>query len=174
MSAAQATGVCNAALPLDLQQRVKNELPSWKIQDSGSLTENAKARWRSEKPLACPGVAVGHFKSPVRLSYAVLLVPLKSPDSAYRFIVFTSLDRKQGDDLTVVDFTVVESSDAPGAANDFIRTVPIAKIFSADWRRKHKVAKPEGILFVDAGLDEYEADVYFWAEGKYHHEPIDD
>lgn len=70
--------------------------------------------------------------------------------------------------------TVLESSDTPGAANGFVRTVALTKVFSADWGRKLNVAEPDGILFVDAGTDEYQADVYFWSEGKYHHEPVDD
>jgi len=169
MADVRATIACNVTtLPVELQQRVKAEFPSWKIQDSGNLTENAKARWRAEKPLACPGIAVGYFESPTHLSYAVLLVPLRNPDSAYRFLVFTPKNEEQG------NLIVVESSDAPGAANGFVRKVPITKVFNAEWRRKLNVGGPEGILFVDAGLDEYEADVYFWSEGKYHHEPIDD
>jgi hypothetical protein len=169
MSTARATIACNfAALPSELQQRLKTDFPSWKIQDSGNLTENAKARWQAEKPVACPGIAVGHFESPTHLSYAVLLVPLRNPESAYRFLVFTPKNEAQG------DLTVVESSDAPSAANGFVRTVPLTKVFNADWRRKLNAGGSEGILFVDAGLDEYEADVYFWSEGKYHHEPIDD
>ena len=169
MSAARATIVCDlAAFPLELQQRVKTEFPSWKIQDSRNLTENAKARWQAEKPLACPGIAAGHFESLTRLSYAVLLVPLTNPNSAYRLLVFTTTNEEQG------ALTVVERSDLPGAANGFVRTVPITKVFNADWRRKLNVGGPEGILFVDAGLDEYETDVYFWSEGKYRHEPIED
>jgi|SRR5579862_322702 len=169
MSAANAMSACNlTALPLELQKRLKSEFSSWKIQDTANLTENAKERWQSERPLACPGIAVGKFESPTRISYALLLVPLSNPNSAYRFLVFTPNKEAQG------GLTVVESSDGPGAANGFVRTVALTKVFSADWRRKLNVAGPEGILFVDAGLDEYEADVYFWAEGKYHHEPIDD
>jgi hypothetical protein len=81
--------------------------------------------------------------------------------------VFTPNKEAQG------GLTVVESSDAPGAANGFVRAVALSKVFSADWRRKLNVAGPEGILFVDAEPDEYEADIYFRSEGKYHHEPID-
>ena len=63
--------------------------------------------------------------------------------------------------------TILETSDASGATDGFVRTVALTKVFSADWSRKLNVAGPEGILFVDAGTDEYEADVYFRSEGKY-------
>src|SRR5689334_1956117 len=169
MSAAHAMSACNlTALPLELQKRLKSEFSSWKIQDTANLTENAKERWQSEKPLACPGIAVGKFESQTRTSYALLLVPLSNPDSAYRFLVFTPNNGAQG------GLTTVESSDAPGAANGFVRAVALTKVFSADWRQKRNVAGPQGILFVDAAPDEYEADVYFWSAGRYRHEPIDD
>ena len=169
VSLGHGTSTCDlTALPVQLQQRLKAEFSSWKIQDAESLTKNAKERWQSEKPLACPGIAIGNFASPTRTSYALLLVPLSNPDSAYRFLVFTPNKEAQS------DLTIIESSDAPGAANGFVRSVALSKMFSADWSRKLNVAEPEGILFIDAGPDEYEADVYFWSEGKYHHEPIDD
>lgn len=169
MSSAHATSACNlTALPLELQQRLKTEFSSWKIQDAGDLKGNAKDRWQSEKPLSCPGIAIGKFESATRISYALLLVLLSSPDSAYRFLVFTPKTEAQG------GLIILESSDAPGAANGFVRTIALTKVFSADWKRKPNVAGPDGILFVDAGTDQYEADVYFWSGGKYHHEPIDD
>lgn len=50
MSSAHATSACNlTALPLELQQRLKTEFSSWKIQDAGDLKGNAKDRWQSEK-----------------------------------------------------------------------------------------------------------------------------
>jgi hypothetical protein len=166
---AHATSACNlTTLPVELQKRLKTNFSSWQIQDTANLTKNAKERWQSERPLACPGIAIGKFESPTRTSYALLLVPLSKPDSASRFLVFTPDNEVQG------GLTIVESFDGPGAANGFVRTVALNKVFSADWRRKLNVGGPEAILFVDAGLDEYEADVYFWSEGKYHHEPLDD
>src|ERR1700730_2817547 len=68
-------------LPAEFQVHLKTDFASWKIQHSSSLSSQAKARWQGEKPLACPGVAVGEFKSN-QISYAVLLVPVGSPDSS--------------------------------------------------------------------------------------------
>jgi len=140
------------------------------VEDSGRCEPHGK-RQRTlavRKTAGVPWYRRWQVESPTRISYALLLVPLSSPNNAYRFLVFTPNNEAQS------GLTVVESSDGPGAANGFVRTVALTKVFSADWRRKLNVAGPEGILFVDAGLDEYEADVYFWSEGKYHHEPIDD
>lgn len=169
MPSAHAISACDlTALPIELQQRLKTEFSSWKIQDASSLTKNARERWQSEKPLACPGIAIGNFENPTRTSYALLLVPLRNSDAAYRFVAFTPNKEAHG------DITIIESFDGPGAANGFICRVFLTQMFNADWRRKLKVVGPDGILFVDAGINEYEADVYFWSDGKYHHEPIDD
>jgi len=165
MSATHAASACNlTALPLELQERLKTQFSSWKIQDSANLTESAKELWQSEKPLACPGIATGKFESPTLISYALLLVPLRNPHSAYRFLVFTPKNGAQA------GLTIVEGADAPGAGN-FVRTVALTKVLSATSRRKLNAAGPEGILFVYAPGDESEADVYFWAEGKYHSLP---
>jgi hypothetical protein len=68
----------------------------------------------------------------------------------------------------------VDQRDKGGAANYFIHRVPIAKAFSAEWVRKLKVAAQDGVKSVDAAENEYGVDVYFWADGQYRHEPIDD
>src|SRR6201999_4366610 len=76
------------SLPDEFQVRLKTEYASWKIQDFSDLGVRARARWQGEKPLECPGVAVGEFKTS-QLSFAVLLVPIEKPDAAYRLVIFT-------------------------------------------------------------------------------------
>jgi hypothetical protein len=101
ISTVHATGACNVtALPLELQGQLKTKFSSWRVQDTANLKENTKQRWQSEKPLACPGIAIGRFEDPTRISYALLLVPLSNPDSAYRLLVFTPND-KALDSVTV-------------------------------------------------------------------------
>jgi len=67
----------------------------------------------------------------------------------------------------------VEKSDDPGASNFFIRGARIGKFFSEDPKRKFHVDATEAILMVDAGEQEYEADVYFWSNSRYRREPVD-
>jgi len=156
------------ALPVELQNRLKREFATWKIQEAPNLRARAKGRWGDQKPLDCPGIAVGRFEGADN-SYAVLLVPTDNPDTAYKLLVFTPDASKPADTLKSV-----EQWDKGGASNYFLHQIKIKDFFSPEWVRKLHVKTKDGILFVDAGETEYEADIYFWADGRYRHEPIDE
>ena len=51
------------SLPTDIQNHLKGEFGSWKVQEPAELSPHAHERWESEKPLACPGIAVGKFEN---------------------------------------------------------------------------------------------------------------
>lgn len=161
------------SLPDELQARLRTDYPSWRIQDFPNLSAKAKARWKSERRNPgqmepdCPGIAVGDFKTD-QLSFAVLLVPIEKPNAAYRLVIFTLSGSAAPGSLETAD-----QWDDGGSANYFIRCVPIAKVFSAEWRRKLKVTAKDGVMSVEAAENEYGVDVYFWANGQYRHEPID-
>jgi hypothetical protein len=179
-------GICPAAfankvrpctlesLPDELQVRLKTEYTSWKIQDVPSLSVKANARWQSERRTpgqteqSCPGIAVGEFKTD-QLSFAVLLVPIEKPDAAYRLVIFTSSGSAAPGSLETAD-----QWDNGGAAGYYIRPVHIAIVFSSEWVRKLKVAAKDGVMSVEVAENEYGVDIYFWSNGQYRHEPIDD
>jgi len=156
------------ALPLQLQNRLKREFTTWEIQEVANLHPRAKGRWGDQKPLECPGIAVGRFEG-VDNTYAVLLVPANKPDAAYKLLVFNPGAGKPADTLRIV-----EQWDKGSAGNYFIHRIKIKDFFSPEWVRKLHANARDGILFVDAGEKEYEADIYFWADGHYRHEPIDE
>jgi hypothetical protein len=158
-----------ASLPSDIQDRLKADFGSWKIQEPGSLSEHARKTWEGKKPRACPGVAMGLFQNAKTPSYAVLLVPADHPDMGYRFLVF---NRKVGQPSFEV--TVVEKSDDLGASNYFIRKAPISNFFNEDSKRKFQVQAADVILMVDSAEQEYEADIYFWSNGRFRQQPVDD
>ncbi len=161
--------VCTLTLlPTEMQRLIQINYSSWRLQDVSNLSANAKERWQSEKPLDCPGIAVGQFENMNQKSYAVLLVPANKPDTGYRLLVFTPNESHSPE-----AFRVVDQSDKIGASNFFVHQIQIAKVFSSEWVKKLRVATKDGILFVDAGISEYEADVYYWAGDKYRYEAID-
>ena len=112
---------------------------------------------------------MGLFQGVETPSYAVLLVPVDHPDAGYRFLVFS---RKTGQPS--YEATVVEHSDDHGASNYFIRKVPISKFFGEESKRKFQVQASEAIVMTDSAEQEYEADIYFWSDGRYRQEPADD
>jgi hypothetical protein len=165
----ESPAICKmGSLPSDVQSRLKDEFSSWKVQNPTDLSPRARERWKSEKPLECPGIAVGRFENDKTPSYAVLLVPRGHSDSGYKLAVFSP---KTG--LPSYEMMAVEQSGKSGAANFFIHTIPISKFFDEQSRKKFQVSTIEGILLADAAEKEYETDVYFWSNGSFQHQPID-
>lgn len=163
----ERTAVCNPeSLPREVRSRLKLQFASWKIQEPEALSPSARGRWESEKPQRCPGIAIGLFERDKTISYSVLVVSQARPDTSYKFIVFSP----KGDSY---ESHVLDQSDDSGAGNLFIRTVEISKFFGEPSKRKFHVQAPEGILFLDSGGNEYEADIYFWDGNKYQHNPVD-
>jgi hypothetical protein len=165
----QSPALCKVeSLPSDIQNRLKEEYGSWKIQEPTDLSQHARERWESEKPLECPGIAVGHFESAKTPSYAILLVPTGHADRGYRFLVFS---QKAGD--ARYEARVIDKLEQNGASNYFIHGTPISKFFDAPSRKKFQAHTVDGILLVDSAENEYGVEVYFWSGGRYRHEPID-
>jgi hypothetical protein len=159
---------CGAeSLPSEIQTRLKTEFTSWKIEDPDGLSIYTKQRWKSEKPLACPGIPTGHFDDSDIPSYAILIVPKVNPQSAYKFLIFTQVSREQSYESQILD------SGEAGADNFFIHAVRLSKFFDERSRLKFHAHSQEGILLVDAAENEYEVEVYFRADRTYRHQPID-
>jgi hypothetical protein len=156
------------SLPSDIQNQLKLDFGSWKIQQSEDLSKHARMTRGAKPGSTCAGVAVGLFESANRTSYAILLVPIDRPDSGYRFLVF---DRKP--EQPAYKTTLVEHSGEFGASNHFIRKIPISEFFNEKSKGKFQVQATEGILMVDSSDQEYEADVFFWSKGRFQHQPVD-
>ncbi|MGA2156111.1 MAG: hypothetical protein ABSH37_17005 [Bryobacteraceae bacterium] len=101
------------------------------------------------------------------LAYAVLLVPVEHPNTANRLVIFA------GRPGLPYQERVVEQWDGGGAGTYFIRKLAIRQVFSTEWIRRLHVAATDGVLLVDSGTAEYGAEVYFWADHDYKHEPVD-
>ena len=165
----QSPTLCKVgSLPSDIQDRLKEEYGSWKIQEPANLSPRAHERWESEKPQECPGIAVGHFESAKTLSYAILVVPTGHADAGYRFLVFSQKAGRPG-----YEARLVEKFDEKGAANYFIHRTPISRFFDEPSRKKFQAHTVDGILLLDSAESEYGVEVYFWSGGRYRHEPID-
>lgn len=159
---------CSAkVLPATIQSRIKADFGSWKVQESQDLSSSARGRWVSMKPLGCPGITAGQFESTDE-TYVVLLVPSAHSDTAYRLVAFSRV----GDGP--YRGSVIEEWDGGGSSNFFVHKIQIKDYLSESWRRKLRVSATEGFLFADAGTAEYEIDVYFWSNGKYRHEFVDE
>ncbi len=167
--AAEGSAPCNlGSIPSDIQNHLKTDFRSWKVQEPQDLSQYTRKTWAGKKPPACPGIAAGLFRGVKTSSYALLLVPIDHPDAGYKLLVFSP---KTG--LSSCETTVVEQSNDHGASNYFIRKVSVSEFFSEESKRKFQVEAADCILMVDSAEKEYETDVYFWSNGRFRREPVD-
>ena len=156
-------------LPLDIRNQISTEFPSWRIQEPSDLNPIARGIWKdSARAGDCPGIAVGQFDSGAAPTYAVLLVSTNHPKTGNRFLIFARTASQSSHELRLV-----ERDETAEAGNFFIRTIQLGEFFNQQWIEKLGSAAKAGILFLDAGEQEYEADVYYWAQGRYQHESVD-
>jgi len=166
---AEGNGVCKLeSLPQEIRNRLTMEFASWKVQVPETLSPHAHERWESEKPQQCPGIAIGQFEKDKTISYGVLLTHQGRADANYKFLVFSPKGVTPSFEMRVLD-----QSDDGGGSNLFIRGVGIGKFFSESLKKKFQVQAREGILLVDSGENEYEADIYFWVSDAYQRQPVD-
>lgn len=156
------------SLPLDIQVSLKKNFSSWMIQQPRSLNANARERWEAERPIECPGIAIGHFKCAKSFVYAILLVSHIHGKDGYKFLVFSPKIGKSSYEVTLLN-----QSCAGNASSVFIHKEQISKFFDERSLKHIHACGEEGILFADAGERQYETDVYFWANGSFGHEPVD-
>jgi hypothetical protein len=156
------------SLPTEIQNRLKREFGSWKVQEPSALGPLAHERWEAEKPLQCPGIAVGQFENVTVPSYAVLLVPQEAAGAGYRFLIFSP---KMGQ--SSYELKVLAQSDDEEVANLFIHRIRISKVFDKQSRGRFHVQATEGILFAHAGEYEYGIEVYYWANGAFQRAQVD-
>ena len=64
-SAGEKPNPCDpGSLPSDVQNRLKMDFGSWKIQELETLSEHARGAWTGRKLIGCPGIAIGRFLGP--------------------------------------------------------------------------------------------------------------
>jgi hypothetical protein len=156
------------SLPAAIQRQVREEYASWKVQEAINLSPRARGRWESERPLECPGIAVGYFESAQAPSYALVLVPTGNGDAGYRFVVFSQRPGQSDYEAKILD-----KLDERGASNYFLRGTPISKFFDEASKKRFHAHTPDVILLFDSAEKEYEVDVYYWSDGRYRHDPVD-
>lgn len=160
---------CNVhLLPQFIQNYLQQQSNEWRVLQSKDLGSRAHGRWDAEKPLACPGIAYGKFNGTGELSYAVLLVPTNEKVKGYRLLGFNFQSSTR-----LYQKIIIDQSDKEDATRFFIHSIGIGGFFDPQFQKKFQARTQEGILFIDASEQEYEADVYIWGAGKYHRQPID-
>jgi hypothetical protein len=151
-------------LPSNAKQALRKSYGSWTIQTAGLLSKTARERWSAEKPLSCPGAIQGRFFPSSDTTYVLLLVQRERPQGGYRIIAVDHESRT----------VVVEASDDQDSSNYFLHGVLTSRYFSREKAKKFRPQAKDSFLVIDSAEQEYGADLYFWTEGHFRTEPVDE
>ena len=157
---AQTPIVCDsAALPAAAQHLLALKFSQWRPKLVSDMDADDHQLWLSAtKDKACPGLVSGHFETPDKVSYALLLVPKSNTDAGYKVIV---LSKRAADDC--YDLKLVEHGDAPASVGIVVSKVPPGKY--SDWEDKKSIQlKLDGLLveWMEKGTF-----LYYWSAGQY-------
>jgi len=152
------------SLPVDVRHSLERRFGGWQIQSAASLSPRARQRWAAERPLTCPGIAVGHFDDSQAFSYALLLIGTDHASS--RLLVFTPLSGQAFYGFRLVD--QFESS----ADDVFVRTVPNSQYLGKDALFAHRSREGDSLLLSNSAKGTPEEVVYVWMPDGYRHQAV--
>jgi hypothetical protein len=160
-------GLCRLeSLPEDIRGSLQRNFSAWKIQEPTDLSPRARERWASERPLACPGIAAGHFQNAKDSGYALLLVAADHATAVFRVVIFS-----QQAGLKFYGFKVIAQAGG-GASNFFVHSVAVTKFFEGESKWGFRSRPSDGVLIIDSTENERDADMYFWADESYQHKQV--
>ena len=161
-------GLCQIdTIPKDIRSTLERRFHGWKIQESTNLVPATRQKWAAIAPLACPGIAMGHFEESRSISYALLLVPVDSSANGYKFVVFTPAGGQSFYGFKMLDQGTVNAS------TQFIHTVPIDRVFDSSLKKRFRPKSSEAVLMT-AGEDRLMTqNVFFWTGESYDHAQVD-
>jgi hypothetical protein len=168
VDADDALGLCQVeTIPKDIRATLERRFYGWKVQDSTNLLTKARQKWASIAPLACPGLAAGHYEDSRSISYALLLVPLDRSANGYKFVVFSAPSGQ-----SFYGFKVLDQS-ANNASALFIHSVPVDRVFDSDLKKKFRAKGSEGIVLAYTDDKVTSQNVFFWTGDSYDHAQVD-
>ncbi len=147
------------SLPQDIRNSLSRYFGEWKVQEPNDLGVRARTRWGEERPLTCPGIAVGHFQSPKAASYALLLVPTSHASNGYKLVIYTQQSSGQ-----YYGFKAVVQEET-GGSEVFLSGVPAGRFFdvTSKWVSRSHVS--DAVMLIDsAAAQSY---LYVWSDVGY-------
>ena len=158
---AQSSTPCDGAtVPTAITELLKDKFPQWRPKRISDMDADNQRFWLEGRDAGtCPGIAIGHFESASRLSYAFLLVPQSNPSGGYKVIVFSKQAGKDIYSPTLVDHAEGQTYSGlvifranPGEYKDLERNKAIhirTDVLYLEWIEKG-------------------AQLYYWLAGRYH------
>jgi hypothetical protein len=152
------------SLPQDIRGSLSRYFGDWKVQEPNDLSVRARIRWGEERPLTCPGIAVGHFQNPKNSSYALLLVPANHTSDGYKLVIYAQQSSEQ-----YYGFKAVVQEDT-GGSDVFACAVPTARFLEATskWVAHSRVS--DAVMLVDSAASQ--STLYVWSDLAYEHAQV--
>jgi hypothetical protein len=143
-------------LPEHVRQLLVEKFPKWRALKLFDLSRERQDLWfDSKKRDSCPGIATGNFETKVRLSYALVLIPITKDQPGFKFVVVNVKESS-------INFNLLYETDRP-ANYPVIYRVPPGKYL--DWQRISSVQLSlDGIQLEQM---EVRAILYYWKNGHY-------
>jgi hypothetical protein len=168
VDADDALGLCQVeTIPKDIRDTLERRFYGWKVQDSSNLLPRARQRWATIAPLACPGIATGHFEESRSVAYALLLVPVDRSANGYKFVVFSAPSGQSFYGFKMLD-------QAPlNASSFFIHSVAIGSVFDSAMKKQFRPKANDGVVLFYADEKIPTQNVFYWKGDSYDHAQVD-
>jgi hypothetical protein len=168
VDADEALGLCQIdSLPKDIRDTLDRRFYGWKVQDSSNLLPKARQKWAGIAPLACPGIAAGHFEDSRSVSYALLLVPGDHSAAGYKLVVFSPPSGQSFYGFKMLDQGTINASPF------FIHSVALDRVFDSPLKKKLRPKGNDGVLLGATDDKTSTQNVFFWKGDSYDHAQID-
>jgi hypothetical protein len=168
VDADDALGLCQVeTIPKDIRDTLERRFYGWKVQDSSNLLPRVRQRWATIAPLACPGIATGHFEESRSVAYALLLVPVDRSANGYKFVVFSAPSGQSFYGFKMLD-------QAPlNASSFFIHSVAIERVFDGAMKKQFRPKANDGVVLFYADEKIPTQNVFYWKGDSYDHAQVD-
>jgi hypothetical protein len=168
VSADDALGLCEIEMiPKDIRGTLERRFSGWKVQDSTNLLPQTRQKWATVAPLACPGIASGHFEDSRSISYALLLVPVDRGTNGYKVVVFSAPAGQDFFGFKMLDQGVINAS------SYFIHSVAIDRVFDKDLKKRFRPKSGDAVLMAVVDDKSSAQNVFFWTGESYDHAQVD-
>src|SRR3954454_183042 len=163
-----ALGLCQTeTIPKDIRDTLERRFYGWKVQDSSNLLAPARQKWATIAPLACPGIATGHFEESRSVAYALLLVPVDRSANGYKFVVFSAPSGQSFYGFKMLDQAAINAS------SFFIHSVAIDRVFDSALKKQFRPKQNDAVILFYAGDKEASQNVFYWKGDSYDHAQVD-
>ena len=168
VDADDALGLCQIeTIPKDIRGTLERRFYGWKIQESINLLPKARQKWSTVAPLACPGIAAGHFEDARSVAYALLLVPTDRSANGYKLVVFSAPSGQSFYGFKMLDQSTMNASAF------FIHTVAIDRVLDSELKKSLRPKGNDGVLLTYVDDKAGSQNVFFWKGDSYDHAQVD-